>query len=213
MARRKVTRKKWKKKVDHLSSIVISLLALYGFFTVMKMMIGDIPNSLASSSSNHVLVESSPSHEAFIEQLAPTAQQLQDEFGVLPSIILGQAILESDWGTSQLAASYYNLYGIKGYDDTSVMLETKEFVDGKWKTIQAPFKVYANWEESMRDHSLLFVNGVDWNPQLYHAVLQATNYRDAAFALQSAGYATDPNYQEKIVSVIENYQLAQYDSR
>ena len=59
----------------------------------MKMMIGDIPNPLASSSSHHVLVESSPSHEAFIEQLAPTARQLQDEFGVLPSIIRDRLFL------------------------------------------------------------------------------------------------------------------------
>jgi len=175
------------------------------------MTIEDIPNSLASSSPNHTLIQTNPSHDAFIEQLVPTAQQLQAEYGVLPSIILGQAILESNWGTSQLARDYHNLYGIKGDGDATIMLETKEFVHGKWKTIQAPFKIYANWAESMRDHSLLFVNGVDWNPQLYHTVLQATNYREAATALQSAGYATDPDYQEKIISIIEKHDLSKYD--
>ncbi|EGP5055797.1 glycoside hydrolase family 73 protein [Enterococcus faecium] len=154
------------------------------------------------------------SHQQFIERLVPHAQELQDGYGVLPSIILGQAILESNWGKSTLASKYNNLFGIKAYgDQKKVSLETKEFVNEEWITIQGDFKVYDSWEQSMDDHTQLFVQGVDWNPALYEKVITATNYQEAAQALQDAGYATDPGYAQKIIQVIETYQLNQYDRR
>ena len=154
------------------------------------------------------------SHQQFIERLVPHAQELQDGYGVLPSIILGQAILESNWGKSTLASKYNNLFGIKAYgDQKKVSLETKEFVNEEWITIQGDFKVYDSWEQSMDDHTQLFVQGVDWNPALYEKVITATNYQEAAQALQDAGYATDPGYAQKIIQVIETYHLNQYDRR
>jgi len=63
----------------------------------------------------------------------------------------------------------------------------------------------------MDDHTMLFVNGVDWDPQKYEEVLTAQDYQQAAEALQEAGYATDPDYSNKVKNVIENYQLDQYD--
>ncbi len=90
-------------------------------------------------------------------------------------------------------------------------LDTQEFYNEQWVTIQGDFRVYDSWEESMDDHTMLFVNGVDWNPALYVNVLSATDYKTAAKALQEAGYATDPDYAEKIIRVIETYHLNQYD--
>jgi flagellum-specific peptidoglycan hydrolase FlgJ len=58
-------------------------------------------------------------------------------------------------------------------------------------TIQGDFRVYDNWEESMRDHTKLFVDGVDWDPNLYEKVLLAKNYKEAAQALQDAGSSTN----------------------
>ncbi|HCM89386.1 MULTISPECIES: glycoside hydrolase family 73 protein [Vagococcus] len=151
--------------------------------------------------------------EEFINQLVPVAKELNQAHGILPSIILGQAILESDWGRSELSAKYNNLFGIKSFSphDDSVKLKTKEFKDGKWIEINANFKVYASWSDCMKDHTLLFVNGVDWDPYLYQGVLLASDYTTAAKALQASGYATDPDYASKVISVIEKYELYQYD--
>ena len=152
------------------------------------------------------------SHEEFVQRLAPHAKQLQQGYGILPSIILGQAILESNWGQSSLASQYNNLFGIKAYgNQPKVTLETQEYVNEAWVTIQGDFRVYDSWEASMDDHTLLFVNGTTWNPGLYEKVLTAANYQEAAQALQDAGYATDPTYAQKIISVIETYNLSQYD--
>lgn len=63
----------------------------------------------------------------------------------------------------------------------------------------------------MNAHTKLFVEGTTWNPQQYAAVLAADNYRDAAFALQASGYATDPTYPEKLIELIQQYKLDQFD--
>ncbi len=205
-----MTKKKWKKQKRKnirwpavVAGVVVILLA---FVFSLK--------NLSSPFTDNQQENEAQSHQQFIERLVPHAQELQDGYGVLPSIILGQAILESNWGKSTLASKYNNLFGIKAYgDQKKVSLETKEFVNEEWITIQGDFKVYDSWEQSMDDHTQLFVQGVDWNPALYEKVITATNYQEAAQALQDAGYATDPGYAQKIIQVIETYQLNQYDRR
>lgn len=156
--------------------------------------------------------DSGPRKEDFIDEISDHAQKLQKQYGILPSIIISQAILESDWGQSQLGREYNNLYGIKAYgQEEKIGLLTKEFVDNKWIEIVADFRVYPSWEASMEDHAQLFINGVSWNPQLYEKVVASDNYLSAAQALQEAGYATDPTYAQKIIKVIETYNLNSYD--
>ncbi|EOG19879.1 N-acetylmuramoyl-L-alanine amidase [Enterococcus faecium EnGen0179] len=205
-----MAKKKWKKQKRKnirwpavVAGVAVLLLA---FVFSLK--------NLSSPFTDNQQENEAQSHQQFIERLVPHAQELQDGYGVLPSIILGQAILESNWGKSTLASKYNNLFGIKAYgDQKKVSLETKEFVNEEWITIQGDFKVYDSWEQSMDDHTQLFVQGVDWNPALYEKVITATNYQEAAQALQDAGYATDPGYAQKIIQVIETYQLNQYDRR
>ncbi|HGF8157614.1 TPA: glycoside hydrolase family 73 protein [Enterococcus faecium] len=205
-----MAKKKWKKQKRKnirwpavIAGVAVILLA---FVFSLK--------NLSSPFTDNQQENEAQSHQQFIERLVPHAQELQDGYGVLPSIILGQAILESNWGKSTLASKYNNLFGIKAYgDQKKVNLETKEFVNEEWITIQGDFKVYDSWEQSMDDHTQLFVQGVDWNPALYEKVITATNYQEAAQALQDAGYATDPGYAQKIIQVIETYQLNQYDRR
>ncbi|HEI8547722.1 TPA: glycoside hydrolase family 73 protein [Enterococcus faecium] len=205
-----MAKKKWKKQKRKnirwpavVAGVAVILLA---FVFSLK--------NLSSPFTDNQQENEAQSHQQFIERLVPHAQELQDGYGVLPSIILGQAILESNWGKSTLASKYNNLFGIKAYgDQKKVSLETKEFVNEEWITIQGDFKVYDSWEQSMDDHTQLFVQGVDWNPALYEKVITATNYQKAAQALQDAGYATDPGYAQKIIQVIETYQLNQYDRR
>lgn len=151
--------------------------------------------------------------QAFIDRLVPHAKELQKQYGVLSSITLGQAILESNWGKSELASKYHNLFGIKAFgSQNKVTLSTKEYKNKQWVTIQGEFKVYESDEASMDDHALLFVNGVSWDKNKYQSVIRAKDYKIAAYALQQAGYATDPTYAEKIIQVIEAHNLQQYDA-
>ncbi|ASZ07841.1 MULTISPECIES: glycoside hydrolase family 73 protein [Enterococcus] len=195
-----------RKKMRFIVLCAGSLLILFAFFASLR--------GLMTPLTDHSAEQEAQSHQEFIQQLVPHAQELQNAYGILPSIILGQAILESNWGKSTLASEYKNLFGIKAYgDQEKVSLETKEYVNEAWITIQGEFRVYHSWEESMDDHTQLFIQGVDWNPALYERVITASNYQEASQALQDAGYATDPTYAQKIIQVIETYHLDQYDRR
>ena len=152
------------------------------------------------------------SEQEFIVQTATYAVSLKETYGILPSISIAQAILESDWGRSELSVENNNFYGIKGDNpDKTVMMNTKEFVNGEWIEIKAPFRKYDSWQESMDEHARLIVYGTTWNENQYAGVLAATNYKDAAYALEKSGYATDPDYPEKLIRLIEEYKLNQYD--
>lgn len=148
----------------------------------------------------------SPTKRHFIEKMAPIAQQAQRQDHVLASITIAQAALESDWGQSQLALKYNNLFGVKGTGLNSALMTTKEYVNGQWQVVQANFVVYPSWQAAIDGHSRLLAEGRFGNPSLYQ-----TNYVTAAQALQQNRYATDPNYAKKLITLIKEYQLNRYD--
>ncbi|MFQ9706379.1 MAG: glycoside hydrolase family 73 protein [Limosilactobacillus pontis] len=149
--------------------------------------------------------------ELFIKQVAPEAQAMQNTYHVYASITIAQAILESQWGTSKLASQYHNLFGIKGTGPNSRELTTKEYINGKWIVTKGRFRVYDSWSDSIKDHTKLMLTGTDTNQQNYDRVVKASNYQEAAKALQDSGYATDPDYAQKLISVIKTYKLYNYD--
>lgn len=150
--------------------------------------------------------------QEFINLLAGHAQQIQDQEGILTSITLAQAILESNWGESKLATEGRNLFGIKGeYQKDSVTMPTQEFENNEWITIDAAFRKYPTWFESLDDHAALFLKGTSWDKTKYQGVIKAKDYKTAANALQKAGYATDPGYAEKLIELIEQRNLQAYD--
>lgn len=168
------------------------------------------------SNFNERTPDSSVSYEQqveFVNTIAPTAQKLQRQYGVLASVAMAQAMIESNFGQSQLAAEHHNLFGVKtdAGDPNGVDYETQEFVNDEWITITDRFKVYADWEESLTKHAELIYYGTSWNTDFYQAVLDGKTYQEQAKGLQSAGYATDPDYANKLIAMIEEWNLTQYD--
>ena len=151
----------------------------------------------------------------FINQIAPAAKGIQEKYRILPSIVIGQAILESNWGKSVLAVQGYNLFGIKGnYNGQSIEVRSLEYDrEGEKNYIINRFKKYPSWYESMADLALLYVNGVSWDRAKYKKVIGETDYKKAAAEIQKAGYASDPKYAEILVSVIEKNGLAAFDGQ
>ena len=135
--------------------------------------------------------------------------------GVLPSITAAQAILESGWGSSELAkAPNNNLFGIKDSEDwngESVTVLTQEYVNGGYITVNAAFRKYASWNDSVVDHAKFFTS-TEWRKDNYRKVVNETDYRIAAQELKNAGYATDPNYPGKLIRLIEAYKLYEWDA-
>lgn len=149
----------------------------------------------------------------FIKKVAPVAQKVDKGTKLLPSITIAQACLESNYGQSDLAQKYNNLFGVKGTSKTtSAVMTTKEYTNGKWVTVKARFQIYDSYEASIRAHNRLFQEGTTWNKNQYKDVLNAKNYSEQAKALVTDGYATDPDYATKLTNLIEQFNLNQYDN-
>ena len=145
--------------------------------------------------------------QAFINLVAPGAQAGQQRYGVPAAVTIAQAIDESGWGQSGLAARYNNLFGIKGDGPAgSVTLPTSEFEDGQWVTIDAQFRVYYNVAQSITDHDeLLATSG-------YYTRAMADRAIPDAFANDLSGvYATDPNYGANLIALMKLYNLYRFD--
>lgn len=203
-------KKNWKKLK---SAKFIPSYIVASFFIICLLFFGTL--SILSSRENAKQIQVAneiDEEQVFIDKIASHAKVLRDEYGVLPSISIAQAILESNWGNSELSEKYNNFYGVKGSEEANtVLMNTKEFVDEEWIEINGRFRVYDSWKDSMNAHTKLFVEGTTWNPQQYATVLAAENYEEAAFALQASGYATDPTYPEKLIELIRQYKLDQFD--
>lgn len=136
------------------------------------------------------------------------------QHGILPSVSAAQAILESGWGQSTLAQyPNHNLFGIKAGSDwkgKQVVIATQEYINGHYVTIDATFRKYDSWAESIKDHALFF-SETDWRRNHYQNVIGEEDYKKACFALQAAGYATDPNYASKLITLIESHHLVEWD--
>lgn len=147
----------------------------------------------------------------FIAQIAPYAVADMRQTNIAASLTIAQAALESAWGGSGLTKQANNLFGIKGTGTAgSCTMLTTEYVNGRAVKVNAAFRAYNNWGESILDHSKLILNGVSWNRNLYKGVLGKRG-ADAARAIAVAGYATDPKYAEKLISIMNDWNLYQYD--
>lgn len=141
----------------------------------------------------------------FINEIGPAAIEDMLESGVLASVTVAQAAIESAWGHS---APHNNLFGIKGAGSVQT---TKEYINGEWITIEDSFRIYGDWSGSIKGHSeFLTVNG-RYASAGFFGYCAERDYAGAAHALQNAGYATDPGYADLIISVIERNQLFYLD--
>lgn len=172
-------------------------------------------DTISSGQLAATLTRSASWQQNFIQQIAPLAQQYANYYGLYPSVMMAQAILESDWGRSTLAqAPNNNYFGIKGdYNGNKVNMPTKEWDGSKYITIDSYFRVYPDMAASFADNGNKLRNGLSWSPRYYSGTWRenTSSYRDATAWLQGR-YATDKNYASKLNNLITTYNLDQYDS-
>ncbi len=146
----------------------------------------------------------------FLTAVVPSAQSVCRQTGIPASVMLAQAIDESGWGRSQLATAGKNLFGIKAdasWTGSVMALPTIEYVDGKAVRVMAKWRVYKAWDGSILDHAKYFFDNERYKPAL-EVVEQPLQF---AAEIQKCGYATDPQYAEKLGAIIRGRSLQQYD--
>lgn len=150
--------------------------------------------------------------KSFVNRMWPEAAGASRATGIPAHFIIGQAALESGWGAREIRGSdgsaSHNLFGVKagrGWTGRSVEVMTTEYVDGTPRKMVERFRAYDSYAAAFEDYARLLKT----NPR-YAGVIEGS--RDAAsFArgLQQAGYATDPNYADKLTRVINGSVLRQ----
>lgn len=144
---------------------------------------------------------------AFLTSIKPGAINGWTQYGILPSLTAAQAILESGWGQSTLAAQYHNLFGIKGsYNGKTIDMPTQEYENGKYVTIDDDFRAYDNNSESIVDHDLFLTQN-----SRYNNLLNVKDSNTVTSLISSDGYATAPNYTPLLHELISDYNLTAWD--
>lgn len=150
----------------------------------------------------------------FIETISDGAISNYNKYGILPSITMAQAILESGWGNSELAVTHNNLFGIKADSRWNGAIATIATSENYNDSTIANFRKYDNINESIEDHGkFLYEN----SRYAEYGLFNGNDYKSQAQALEDAGYSTVQNengipiYADKLISVIEKYSLMQYD--
>lgn len=159
----------------------------------------------------------SKSTRDFIKSIAKDAHQIGQKEDLYASVMMAQAILESDSGNSALAQKpNFNLFGIKGtYQGQSVSFNTLEADStNNMFNITAGFRKYPDTKASLEDYARLIKKGIDGNPNIYRPTWksEASTYQSATSHL-SRTYATDPNYAKKLNSIIKHYHLTDFDKK
>ncbi|KOS64223.1 glucosaminidase domain-containing protein [Lysinibacillus agricola] len=196
--------------INFLKGLIITIIVIcVSFFMVTQLF-------NTNETKETVVVDNRPSIEEFIGSIAEIARKLGAENDLYASIIIAQAVLESEHGQSGLgSAPNNNLFGMKGnYKNNSVTLETfEDDGSGNMTTVMAEFRKYPSYEASMQDYVKLMRQGVSWNKDFYVGVYKSNtkSYTDATKFL-TGSYATDSSYNEKLNSLIAKYDLQQYDS-
>ncbi|MGN6651141.1 flagellar assembly peptidoglycan hydrolase FlgJ [Trinickia sp.] len=144
--------------------------------------------------------------DAFVDKMAAPAQAASAATGIPARFIVGQAALESGWGKGEIknadGTASHNVFGIKATSDwtgKTVAAVTTEYINGKARKVVQKFRAYGSYAEAMTDYAKMLRD----NPR-YASVL-STSHDAASFAhgMQKAGYATDPHYAKKLISIMK----------
>lgn len=148
----------------------------------------------------------------FIATISAAAQASMLATKIPASFIIAQAALESGWGKSQLVTFGRNLFGVKAdpaWKGEVLTMQTKEFLKGQWVTVPALWRKYPDWLACLNDHAAFLLTNRRYRPAFAHC----DDAEAFSRAIAAAGYATDPEYANKIVSVIRAHNLIQFDKQ
>ena len=161
--------------------------------------------------------------DQFIVKVGAMAKADMAKSGICAAVTVAQAILESGWGKSELAVNANNLFGMKknlsgntwkgsAWDGKSVYSkQTKEVYASGPATIQADFRAYKDWQASVNDHSAYLAGAKNGSALRYQGLVGCTDYKKAAQIIKDGGYATSPDYVQKLCRLIEQYGLTKYN--
>ena len=175
--------------------------------SMLRVLLTPVPVPAAAPATAPKSATSQFAHvSTFQQRHAPHAEEASRATGIPARFMLGQAALESGWGRREILRAdgtpSHNLFGIKatgGWKGKVAETMTTEYVNGVMEKKVEKFRAYDSYAESFRDYAQM----LSTNPRYQKVILNARDAKGFAQGLQQAGYATDPNYAEKLMKIIE----------
>ena len=209
----RIKKEKQSQKVQMMNQSLKRSLIVVGTTACVGLYVSPVDQLL---SANFSVVEASTAATQFLRNIIPAAQNVARGKDIYTSVMIAQAALESGWGTSALSkAPNHNLFGVKGsYNGQSVNMQTLEDSGGQnYYSIQANFRKYPSYQESLEDYADKIVNGISGAPLFYSGAWKSkTNSYQDATAYLTGRYATDTAYASKLNRIIEQFGLTKYDT-
>ena len=209
----RIKKEKQSQKVQMMNQSLKRSLIVVGTTACVGLYVSPVDQLL---SVNFSVVEASTAATQFLRNIIPAAQNVARGKDIYASVMIAQAALESGWGTSALSkAPNHNLFGVKGsYNGQSVNMQTLEDSGGQnYYSIQADFRKYPSYQESLEDYADKIVNGISGAPLFYSGAWKSkTNSYQDATAYLTGRYATDTAYGAKLNRIIEQFGLTKYDT-
>lgn len=159
----------------------------------------------------------------FIDTVGPMARANYRRTGILASVTMAQAILESGWGQSTLAENGNNLFGMKmslsgnnwsgsAWDGINYYKKsTYEYGSGGRYSIKAKFRKYSCVEDSIEDHSAYLLGAKNGSRKRYAGLTKTKSYKKQLTIIKKGGYATSGSYVNDLCKVIRTYNLTKWD--
>ena len=201
-----------------LADILVKQLSKNSGNTISNGTTKSAPASMPISQTNSLLktnATSSPlsaeAQQDFMNRMLPYALRASQSSGVPPQLMLGQAALESGWGKREIqladGSNSFNLFGIKagsGWTGKVAEVTTTEYQNGVAHQQVGKFRAYASYTEAFQDYANLISN----NPRYAPVLQQGSDTAGMAKAIQNSGYATDPNYADKLAQIMGRMNIA-----
>ena len=200
---------------------MISRKALHTFRKAVKFAMGDSENK---KEGTQAAVFAGLSEKDAVSVIGELCREDMKKSGILASISAAQFILESGYGKSELGQNANNMFGMKKslsgntwtgstWDGTSVYTKKtqEQNADGSYETITADFRKYPCVEDSVADHSAYLLGAKNGRSLRYKGIRGMTDYKKVAQLIKDGGYATSLTYVDKLCSIIEKWNLTQYD--
>lgn len=160
-----------------------------------------------------------------VTKIGPLFTENQKQSGILACVSMAQFILESGYGKSELAQNANNCFGMKtslsgnswrgsSWDGKSVYTKKtqEQNTDGSYVTITADFRKYACVEDSIADYAAYLLGAMSGSRKRYEGLAGCTDYKKAAQIIKAGGYATSHTYVQSLCSIIERWNLTQYNA-
>lgn len=146
----------------------------------------------------------------FIAAIAPAAVASAKLTKIPASFTIAEGALESGWGSSGLLVQCCNMFGVKAdkaWAGEILSMPTLEYINGKKVTVIAKWRKYPNWQACIDDHAKFLLTN-----KRYAGAFKFTDAAGFTRAVAAAGYATDPQYADKILSIIRSHNLTRFDN-